>query len=280
MFFFPKRRYQRGYRTRELRKLKSFTFRRRAPVPRPSPLETQVNSTGAAEVSGGGGSSSAGGTTAATIGRTESSSATTAAAALPPPGLAPENDPSVSSAPTDQGRATPGDSSRPGHPSACGEEGGENRCGGGAAGEGRGAQDGAAGIGNGNSSSSSSSGNGNGNGASEEDNREFMRGAEDDVCAICLETYEEGDSLTGLPCRHSFHTHCIGPWLSGKSVLCPMCKTEAFGKGGVFRTTGPMLEAAFAELASLCTENLAVLGLFFLASVACGVIAAKLSLRG
>ena len=109
-------------------------------------------------------------------------------------------------------------------------------------------------------------------------NSDVMR-AEDDMCAICLETYEDGDNLTGLPCRHSFHTECIQPWLSGKSALCPMCKSEAFGKGGLFLSTAPRLEAAFAELAALCTENLAVLGLFFLASVACGVIAAKLSLR-
>lgn len=104
-----------------------------------------------------------------------------------------------------------------------------------------------------------------------------LMGAEDDLCAICLETYEDGENLTGLPCRHSFHTQCIQPWLSGKSALCPMCKSEAFGKGGLFMVTAPRLEAAFAELAALCTENLAVLGLFFLASVACGAIAAQLS---
>lgn len=106
-----------------------------------------------------------------------------------------------------------------------------------------------------------------------------MRGSDDDLCAICLENYEDGDSLTGLPCRHSFHTHCIRPWLSGKSALCPMCKTEAFGNGGLLRTTGPMLEAAFAEVAALCTENLAVVGLLFLGSVAFGLVAAKLSVR-
>ncbi|CAM9504662.1 unnamed protein product [Scytosiphon promiscuus] len=215
--------YQRGYRTRALRKLKSFTFRRRTPRPSPSPLEPQNS---AADSSNTGGAK---GTAGATSGRTESSSAAAASAAVatPPLGSASENDPSLSSSAAHEGTTAPADSPLPRRPN----------------------------------------------------DSEFMRGAEDDMCAICLETYEDGDSLTGLPCRHSFHTQCIGPWLSGKSALCPMCKTEAFGKGSMFRTTGPMLEAAFAELASLCTENLAVLGLFFLASVACGVIAAKLSLR-
>lgn len=136
--------------------------------------------------------------------------------------------------------------------------------------------------GDGGIASASPLGNGTGSTASEDNNSSndgFMRREDDDLCAICLETYEDGDSLTGLPCRHSFHTQCIRPWLSGKSALCPMCKSEAFGKGGLFLATAPRLEAAFAELAALCTENLAVLGLFFLASVACGVIAAKLSLR-
>ncbi|CAM9980387.1 unnamed protein product, partial [Hapterophycus canaliculatus] len=178
--------YQRGYRTRALQKLKSFSFRRRSPLPRPSPLETQ------------------------------------------------NGDPSVSSSSAGRERTARADSPPRRHPSTCGEEGCDNCGGGGVRG---GAQDGAAGIGNGNS------GNSVGDNGSDDDNRYFMRGAEDDVCAICLETYEDGDSLTGLPCRHSFHAQCIGPWLSGKSALCPMCKTEAFGKGGMFRTTGPMLEA-------------------------------------
>ena len=114
-------------------------------------------------------------------------------------------------------------------------------------------------------------------GTSGEDNNGVR--AEDDTCAICLDAYEEGDKLTGLPCHHSFHTHCIRPWLSGKSALCPLCKKEAFSREGLFFASAPRLEAVFAELVALCTENLAILGLFFLASVACGVIAAKMSLR-
>lgn len=109
--------------------------------------------------------------------------------------------------------------------------------------------------------------------------------AEDDTCAICLDLYENGDTLTALPCRHFFHEHCIGPWLSS-SGLCPICKTEAFAPMGrkVFSTfvstAGSRLELALAELTELCTDNLFMLGAFFMASVACGVVAAEFSVRG
>lgn len=104
--------------------------------------------------------------------------------------------------------------------------------------------------------------------------------AEDDMCAICLDMYEEGEVLTGLPCRHSFHTHCIRLWLSGKSGLCPICKGEVFSVKGWFLPVAEHFDTAFAELVALCTENLAVLGLFFLASVAVGVFAAMVSVTG
>ncbi|CAM9125378.1 unnamed protein product [Ectocarpus sp. 13 AM-2016] len=213
--------YQRGYRTRAMRKLKSFTFRRRPPPPT---LGNQSDPAGTSSSNSG----RASGTADATTERGEFAAAAAAAAAVPQTG---------------------GDDSS---------------------------------SGDGGTASASSLGSGTGSAASEDNssgNDGFMRREDDDLCAICLETYEDGDSLTGLPCRHSFHTQCIRPWLSGKSALCPMCKSEAFGKGGLFLATAPRLEAAFAELAALCTENLAVLGLFFFASVACGVIAAKLSLR-
>ena len=124
----------------------------------------------------------------------------------------------------------------------------------------------------------STRGDGGKGGASGEHNNDMR--AEDDTCAICLDAYEKGDSLTELPCTHSFHTHCIRPWLSGKSALCPLCKKEAFTRGRLFGGTAPRVEAVFAELAILCTENLVILGVFFLASVAFGVIAAKMSLHG
>jgi len=44
------------------------------------------------------------------------------------------------------------------------------------------------------------------------------------TCCICLESFEEGDPLKRLPCRHTFHTDCITPWLTERSRLCPLCK--------------------------------------------------------
>ena len=44
-------------------------------------------------------------------------------------------------------------------------------------------------------------------------------------CPICLETYEEEDFVTSLPCdiRHYFHTECIEDWLE-LTMNCPICK--------------------------------------------------------
>jgi hypothetical protein len=47
------------------------------------------------------------------------------------------------------------------------------------------------------------------------------------ACAICLESYEDGQHLLQLPCdppaHHMFHTACITQWLS-RSSSCPLCK--------------------------------------------------------
>ena len=47
-----------------------------------------------------------------------------------------------------------------------------------------------------------------------------------DSCAICVDEFNEGESLRWLPCDHAFHPQCIDEWLTNHSALCPLCKAE------------------------------------------------------
>ena len=51
-------------------------------------------------------------------------------------------------------------------------------------------------------------------------------------CAICIEEFQEGETLRVLPCSHQFHTECIVPWLTERQASCPLCKHEIVGVDG------------------------------------------------
>eukprot|EP00158_Paraphelidium_tribonemae_P004230 Partr_v1_DN26648_c2_g1_i1_m69536 putative RING finger protein len=44
------------------------------------------------------------------------------------------------------------------------------------------------------------------------------------TCAICIEDYGEDDLIRQLPCKHTFHSTCIDPWVMEKNASCPLCK--------------------------------------------------------
>ncbi|ORZ01473.1 hypothetical protein BCR43DRAFT_486992 [Syncephalastrum racemosum] len=52
---------------------------------------------------------------------------------------------------------------------------------------------------------------------------------QDQVCAICLSTYDDGDILCKLWCSHHFHKTCVHEWLVLNS-RCPMCKRDSRAK--------------------------------------------------
>uniref|UniRef100_A0A5B7C586 Putative E3 ubiquitin ligase BIG BROTHER-related isoform X2 n=1 Tax=Davidia involucrata TaxID=16924 RepID=A0A5B7C586_DAVIN len=49
-------------------------------------------------------------------------------------------------------------------------------------------------------------------------------------CVICRLDYEDGDTLTALSCKHSYHSECINNWLRINKV-CPVCSAEVSTSG-------------------------------------------------
>ncbi|XP_068957157.1 E3 ubiquitin-protein ligase RNF103 isoform X2 [Petaurus breviceps papuanus] len=49
-------------------------------------------------------------------------------------------------------------------------------------------------------------------------------------CVVCLENFDHGCLLTGLPCGHVFHQNCIIMWLAGGRHCCPVCRWPSYKK--------------------------------------------------
>ncbi|XP_065592018.1 E3 ubiquitin-protein ligase RNF103 isoform X2 [Cyrtonyx montezumae] len=49
-------------------------------------------------------------------------------------------------------------------------------------------------------------------------------------CVVCLEHFERGCLLMGLPCGHVFHQNCIVMWLAGGRHCCPVCRWASYKK--------------------------------------------------
>jgi hypothetical protein len=44
-------------------------------------------------------------------------------------------------------------------------------------------------------------------------------------CCVCLDRFEEGETLRVLPCLHQFHDSCVSRWLVVKAI-CPVCNVS------------------------------------------------------
>ncbi|KAL4973957.1 hypothetical protein BDW66DRAFT_93984 [Aspergillus desertorum] len=43
-------------------------------------------------------------------------------------------------------------------------------------------------------------------------------------CAICMEDFDDDDSIRALTCDHIFHATCLDPWFTKRQARCPLCK--------------------------------------------------------
>ncbi|XP_066467059.1 E3 ubiquitin-protein ligase RNF167 [Tiliqua scincoides] len=92
----------------------------------------------------------------------------------------------------------------------------------------------------------------------------YKKGDEYDICAICLEEYEDGDRLRILPCSHAYHCKCVDPWLTQTKKTCPVCKqhvirsaedSDSEGEEGPERAESPRDGAEEEELEQPATER-------------------------
>lgn len=42
-------------------------------------------------------------------------------------------------------------------------------------------------------------------------------------CGICLGDFKIAENITGLPCKHAYHTACVDEYFKGRRD-CPTCR--------------------------------------------------------
>ncbi|GMH45357.1 hypothetical protein BSKO_13314 [Bryopsis sp. KO-2023] len=47
----------------------------------------------------------------------------------------------------------------------------------------------------------------------------------DTTCPVCMDSFQCGDDMTALPCKHVFHIACLKQWLKRRNS-CPLCRHE------------------------------------------------------
>ncbi|XP_027366411.1 E3 ubiquitin-protein ligase RHA2A [Abrus precatorius] len=58
-------------------------------------------------------------------------------------------------------------------------------------------------------------------------NQFFYNGTADHDCVVCQTTFNDGDHVRMLPCRHVFHRRCFDGWLH-YNFNCPLCRSPLF----------------------------------------------------
>lgn len=51
----------------------------------------------------------------------------------------------------------------------------------------------------------------------------YTEHAQNDTCAICLESFTINDMVSVMKCNHNFHAECLEEWLT-KHRSCPLCR--------------------------------------------------------
>lgn len=46
-----------------------------------------------------------------------------------------------------------------------------------------------------------------------------------DICPICLESYQLNEDISELKCQHIFHSNCINSWINMEKFNCPTCNS-------------------------------------------------------